>query len=88
MTGQLHFVIIEDEAREGFLKTMDIKNLPAKIFTFLKEARLEMKKVNWPTRQQTIRYTLIVIGVSVAVAIYLGGLDVIFTRLIDKFILH
>ena len=58
-----------------------------KIPTFLKEVRLEMKKVNWPTRQQTIRYTLIVIGVSLAVAAFLGALDFIFNTLLTKFIL-
>ena len=58
-----------------------------KIVTFLKEARLEMKKVNWPTKKETIRYTLIVIGVSVVVAIFLGALDFIFTTLLNKFIL-
>jgi preprotein translocase subunit SecE len=56
-----------------------------KISTFLKEVRLEMKKVNWPSRQETIQYTLIVIGVSVAVAIYLGGLDFLFSFLLNKF---
>jgi len=59
-----------------------------KITTFLKEVRLEMKKVNWPTREETIRYTLIVIGISVAVAIFLGGLDFVFTTFINKFILR
>lgn len=58
-----------------------------KIVSFLKEVRLEMKKVNWPTRQETIQYTLIVIGLSVAVALYLGGLDVIFNFLLNRFIL-
>jgi len=59
-----------------------------KITTFLKEVRLEMKKVNWPSRQETIQYTLIVIGVSVVVAIYLGGLDFIFSFLLNKLILR
>jgi len=58
-----------------------------KIVTFLKEVRLEMKKVNWPTRQETLRYTLIIIGVSVVVAIFLGALDFIFTTLLNKFVL-
>jgi preprotein translocase subunit SecE len=58
-----------------------------KIITFLKEVRLEMKKINWPTRQETLRYTLIVIGISVAVAAFLGSLDFIFTTLLTKFIL-
>ena len=66
---------------------MNIMGIPNKIVTFLKEVRLEMKKVNWPTREQTIKYTLIVIGVCVVVAIYLGGLDLLFTTLLDKFIL-
>jgi len=60
----------------------------SKITTFLKEVRLEMKKVNWPTREETIRYTLIVIGISVGVAIFLGGLDFIVTTLLKKFILR
>jgi preprotein translocase subunit SecE len=58
-----------------------------KIVSFLKEVRLEMKKVNWPSRQETIQYTLIVIGLSVAVALYLGGLDFLFSFLLNRFIL-
>ena len=58
-----------------------------KITTFLKEARLEMKKVNWPTQRETIRYTLIVIAVSATVAAFLGTLDFIFTTLLNRFIL-
>lgn len=66
---------------------MNLANVPSKITTFLKEVRLEMKKVNWPTRQQTVRYTLIVIGVSLVVAAFLGALDFIFNTLLTKFIL-
>jgi len=58
-----------------------------KIATFLKEVRLEVKKVNWPTRHQTIRYTLIVLGISFVIAMFLGGLDFLFTILLEKFIL-
>ena len=74
------------EPGRGFLKTM--ASIVNKITTFLKEVRLEMKKVNWPSRQETIQYTLIVIGVSVVVAIYLGGLDFIFSFLLNKLILR
>ena len=58
-----------------------------KIVTYLKEVRMETKKVNWPSRQQTIRYTLIVVGVSIAVAVFLGTIDFLFTTLLNKFIL-
>jgi len=66
---------------------INIRGIPTKILTFLKEVRLEMKKVNWPTRQETLRYTLIVIGISVAVAAFLGAIDFIFMRLLNRFIL-
>ena len=58
-----------------------------KIITFLKEVKLEIKKVNWPTRQQTTKYTLIVLGISVGVALFLGSLDFLFTTLLEKFVL-
>ena len=67
---------------------MDIRNFPKKIITFLKEVKLEIKKVNWPTRKETLRYTLIVIGVSAAVAALLGGLDFIFNQLLERFIIR
>ena len=47
---------------------------------------MEMKKVNWLTKRETIRYTLIVIAISIAVAIYLGGLDFIFTTILNRFV--
>ena len=53
--------------------------------TFLKEVRLEMKKVNWPSRSETIRYTLIIVGVSLVVAAFLGGLDYLYSTLLNKF---
>ena len=47
---------------------------------------MEIKKVNWPTRQETVRYTLIVIVVSFVVAVFLGGLDLLFTMILDKLV--
>ena len=50
---------------------------------FFKETYAELKKVTWPTRQEVIRGTLLVIGVSLAFSLYLGGLDYLFTKLLD-----
>jgi preprotein translocase subunit SecE len=58
-----------------------------KLVNFLKEARAELSKVNWPNRQQTINYTVLVIGMSIAVAIFLGGLDYFYGYLLKTFIL-
>lgn len=38
-----------------------------------------MKHVSWPTRRQTIIYTLVVIGISLTTAVYLGLWDYIFS---------
>jgi preprotein translocase subunit SecE len=53
---------------------------------FLKEVYTEGKKVDWPSREETIRYTLIVIVISVTIAAFLGGLDFIFMGILQKFI--
>lgn len=53
------------------------------IKNYFKEVRVEMAKVKWPTRQETINYTIVVIGVSLAVAVFLGALDFIFTYLLN-----
>lgn len=45
------------------------------ILNYLKETKAELKEVSWPTRQQTITFTILVILISVFVAIFLGGVD-------------
>ena len=65
---------------------MKIKNLIQKIKNYLREVRLEMKKVNWPTRKETIKYTIIVVSICVVVAIFLGGLDALYQFLLNRII--
>jgi preprotein translocase subunit SecE len=38
----------------------------------------EMKKVTWPTKKQTVNYSLLVIGMSVGLALFFAGLDYVF----------
>ncbi len=57
-----------------------------KIINFIAESKSELMKVNWPTKQQTLNYTLIVIVVSLVVAFYLGGLDYVFSAILKRFI--
>ena len=58
-----------------------------RFINYLKEARGELRHVNWPTRKNTTRFTLLVIGVSVAVAAFLGFLDIFFQFLLNRFVL-
>ena len=53
---------------------------------YLKASIEEMKKVTWPTKKETYNYTLMVIGISVAIALFLGGLDYIFTAALTMII--
>ncbi len=49
---------------------------------FITEVRTELLKVTWPTRAETIKLTLIVVGISLIVGIYLGALDFLFTEML------
>lgn len=40
----------------------------------------ELKKVNWPSRKETIRLTLIVIGVSLIIGFYIGIIDILLAK--------
>ncbi|HXV27213.1 MAG TPA: preprotein translocase subunit SecE [Candidatus Paceibacterota bacterium] len=48
------------------------------VLQFLREVRVELGKVAWPTRRQLVNYTLIVLGASLVMAAFLGGLDALF----------
>lgn len=50
---------------------------------FLKETQDELKKVVWPTKQEVIRLTTVVILVSLIVGVFLGGLDFVFTKIME-----
>ncbi len=49
-----------------------------KINNYIKESIIELKKVTWPTKKETYRYTFMVIGLSLSVALFLGALDFVF----------
>ena len=59
----------------------------ASIKNFFVESRQELRHVNWPTRQEAIRLTMIVIGISIGFALFLGAFDYFFSYLIKTFII-
>ncbi|MFP1724487.1 MULTISPECIES: preprotein translocase subunit SecE [Lonsdalea] len=50
---------------------------------FAREARTEVRKVIWPTRQETLHTTLIVAAVTAVMSLILWGLDGILVRLVS-----
>ncbi|MDP2648021.1 MAG: preprotein translocase subunit SecE [Candidatus Yanofskybacteria bacterium] len=57
-----------------------------RIISFLKDVRFELAKVTWPTRNETLKFTLTVIGISLSIAVFLGLLDAVFSYLLTKFV--
>jgi preprotein translocase subunit SecE len=74
----LKFIVSLRSNKFGMLK---------KLKDYIQESYQEFHRVNWPTRSKTVNLTLIVIGMSIGVAIFLGILDLIFTYLLESFII-
>ncbi len=53
---------------------------------YLRETLSELKLVRWPSRAATIKLTVIVIAISLAVGIYVGSLDYLLTNLLKSII--
>ncbi len=51
-------------------------------FEFIKESRLELRKVVWPTRQETVQTTLMIAGIVLLTALVLWGFDSLFAYFI------
>ena len=56
------------------------------VVRYFRETRGELRKVTWPTRQESQRLTAIVLGVTAAMSIFLGVLDFIFSNSIQALV--
>jgi preprotein translocase subunit SecE len=67
----------------NFAKKASTKSAPAKKsrFSFFPEVIAELRKAHWPTRQETLRLSILVLVVCAVVGGILGALDLAFTRL-------
>ena len=58
----------------------------SQFINYLKDTLAELKHVSWPTRAQTIVYTVLVVVVSLLTALFLGAFDFGFSRGLNWFI--
>ena len=56
--------------------------------TFLRETIAELRKSVWPSREETVRLTFVVIVVSIVMAFYLGGMDRVFAETFTRYVLR
>jgi len=54
-----------------------------KVFDFLTEVKVELSKVVWPTPNQTVKLTVIVIIVTIIVGFFLGVVDYLLTKALE-----
>ena len=59
-------------------------SLVTRIRRFFQESWSELKKVTWPTREQTTRLTVLVFVISAAVGAYIAFWDVLFTSIVAQ----
>jgi preprotein translocase subunit SecE len=54
--------------------------------SFLTDVRVELKKVTWPNRQDTLSSTVVVIVVVFIISFYLGFIDILLSRMVTSLI--
>ncbi len=65
---------------------MKLKNIFNKINNFMKEAIAELKKVIWPTQKELKKSTIVVITTIIIASIFIGLVDIFFTKALTLFI--
>ncbi|MBI2216046.1 MAG: preprotein translocase subunit SecE [Candidatus Rokubacteria bacterium] len=56
----------------------------ARIREFIREVFLEFKRVTWPSRQELMNSTTVVIVVTVVLAFFLGAVDIGLTKVVER----
>lgn len=54
-----------------------------KLTKFIREVRVEVRKVSWPNRKELVTYTIVVIITAAIVAVFSGAVDVLATGLLN-----
>ena len=61
-----------------------VANFVTRAQEFVKEVMIEFRKVTWPSRQELINSTAVVIVVTVVLAFFLGGVDIALARIVER----
>ncbi len=60
--------------------------MASKITAYFTQTKEELLRVSWPARETVIKHTLLVVGISLGLAVILGGADFLFTYGLTKII--
>jgi preprotein translocase subunit SecE len=56
----------------------------ARIQEFSREVLAEFRRVTWPSRSELVNSTVVVIAVTVVLAFFLGGVDIVLARVVER----
>lgn len=59
-----------------------------RLISFFTEARAEFAKINWPTAQETVRMTAVVVVLSIGIATFLGAVDYALLYALNNYLLQ
>jgi preprotein translocase subunit SecE len=59
------------------------KSVIDKSLQFLREVKVELKKVTWPSRKQTVGSTIVVLVLVMLISLFLGGIDIGLSSLVQ-----
>lgn len=76
--GQLNADGSQVAVKDRRAPSKSLKTERTKPLEFLREVRGELKKVSWPTRDEVIRYSIIVLVALVVFTLFVFGVDYVF----------
>jgi preprotein translocase subunit SecE len=56
----------------------------ARLREFVQEVLAEFRKVTWPNQTELVNSTVVVIVVTVVLALFLGGVDIVLARVVER----
>jgi preprotein translocase subunit SecE len=73
---------------KGKTKTAEAKPHPVRrrvdsLARWYRETRAELAKVTWPDQETTRNLTIVVIGISVVLGLFLGGIDFVLVKILE-----
>ncbi len=76
-------VLFSKRLGKGLFKKEFIMNIINATVDYFRSSKNELGKVTWPSKDQTTRYSILVIGTSLAIALFFGALDVGLGRVVS-----
>ena len=67
----------------GLFEKKNLMNILQSISNYFRSSWDEAKKVSWPSQKDTVRFSTLVIGISIVTAIFFATLDAGFSHVVD-----